>query len=145
MPLPYPSYDLEVEADCTVRIQFGKFTCWFVMCGDGDKLVAFESDDGAKYILDPEGELPVVAELIKSLPVGRLSNKYSPAEFEAHWNRETDPYLFPKVRGKITKKWPDLVPEIPLPILADWLQEHGLDEAASVLRNHAQQTSDSPT
>lgn len=129
-------YDHEVEIDCLVSLEIGKLQCWFALCDDADWLVAFTDDVGETFICQPSEDRPIQAELIRTVPGFRLSRQYPLEEFVQKWHKASDPYLYPKRMGKLKQDWPGLAPDVPLGILADWLQDHGCDKAAEILRNH---------
>lgn len=138
MRAPRIEYDLEIEIDDVVKVSYGNFTNWFLCTGDADRLVAFELLDCERVCVEADGtwtdsELRIY-EGWRGL---RLARRLPKDAFEAEWAQASNPYLFPTHRWQVTLEMP-LGPDTPLDILADWLQDHGLDRAAQILRLNAE-------
>jgi hypothetical protein len=115
----------------TVRV--GPIRLWF----SAGLLVAFELRDDRLVVRDVSGLKKgrrVAQRHLAEIEAARFAERLEPEEFELAWHTATDKYLFPKRVGKIRQSFP-LDRNTPLLILADWLQDHGCDEAATVLKD----------
>lgn len=141
MPLPFLNYYAanpspaadDSQDPYAATVVLGPLQAWF----SASTLVAFRGGEGELVVRGAVGDGPARAERDRhtaAVPGQRFVGRLPDAEFEAAWHAATDKLLFPRRVGKLRKDWPDLTPDVPLGVLADWLQEHGCDEAARVLR-----------
>lgn len=138
MKLPHIEYDAEIEIDDVIKVAYGNFTNWFLCADSSNQLVAFEVRDCERVCVEPDNTWTDDERKVYSDWHGlRLARRLPKDAFEREWVRASDPYLFPKRKGRITVEVP-LGPDTPLDILADWLQDHGLDRAAQILRLNAE-------
>jgi hypothetical protein len=134
--MPLPKFRAEdQELDHVTEMEIGPFHLWVGFAYGSGYLLGFETDDEGRVFRDPGPERTILLDLLAMCPDARLARKIPDDAFKSLWERVSDPYLYPKRRGKIRKDWPGLSPDIPLPILADWLQENGCEKAATILRN----------
>jgi hypothetical protein len=132
MPVPLASeyYGDPTEPLLPVQVTVGRITMWFSRTG---LLVAFQLLDEELVCLE-ESEDSETSEDMLRVPGQRLARHLAPAAFEKAWDCATSRYLFPKRVGKLRADWPALTADVPLAVLADWLQDHDHERAATILR-----------
>jgi hypothetical protein len=144
--LPQIVYDPEIEIDGYIETRIGTIKLWFACCDGGDALIAYQMNERAgKTCLNPlEGWPEELKELALKFPGRRCARQLDYHAFVAAWHADTDKLFYPKRIGKIHENI-DLDANTPLDILADWLQDKGLDTAAQVLRASMTQSSETAT
>lgn len=135
---PTIDYDPEIEIDGVVQVQFGNIAVWFACTTDGDLPIAFEihNSGSGRVCCEIQKSWPeLIREVAAAWKGYRCAAILSPDGFARAWHANVDPYLFPKRKGHISVEMP-LKSDTPPEIVADWLQDKGLDEAADWLRLH---------
>jgi hypothetical protein len=135
MPLPtcepYARFPDGVEDDTAQLVEIGPWLLWF-SCG---QLVAYETRSRGFVRVEPGPDRPDARRHLAGVAAARFVPGLPEEEFETRWEKDTDPHLFPKRVGKLRQDWPGLTADVPAPVLADWLEEHGQVLAARVVRH----------
>lgn len=138
MPLPrLTETTVEYSQETLIEAQIGPFHVWFASNGIFWDLIAFRFGDGrlTTRLLDKTDlAWKDLNEAVKAVPHSRFVDPIPRSEFEKAWDLLTDPYLYPRRVGKLKLDY-HLDKDTPLGIIADWLQDHGNEDAAKILRD----------
>lgn len=119
-----------------LQVEYGPITTWSILSTSletSSYVIAFQMRDLELVVRDPKND-KFDKKMLALVPHSRFAKPLTDEEFEKQWELATDDYLYPRRIGILKQDWPELVKEVPLDILADWLQEHDHEESAKILR-----------